>query len=104
MVYRGTEAYDFSLFEPQVVEPRRVRETQPVKRQAVKKQTKKPVKKTQTKTKVNAPAKKQGVNYTRQVNGTVRKVATTVDQYQHTVARHTQKAAISAGLKKAMCL
>lgn len=102
--YRESSAYDLSLFEPQVVEPRRVRETQqPVKRQAVKKQTKKPVKKTQTKTKVNAPAKKQGVNYTRQVNGTVRKVATTVDQYQHTVARHTQKAAISAGLKKAMC-
>ena len=102
--YRESSAYDLSLFEPQVVEPRRVRETQqPVKRQAVKKQTKKPVKKTQTKTKVNAPAKKQSVNYTRQENGTVRKVATTVDQYQHTVARHTKKAAVSAGLKKAMC-
>lgn len=102
--YRETSAYDLSLFEPQVVEPRRVRETQqPVKRQAVKKQTKKPVKKTQTKTRVNPPAKKQSVNYTRQVNGTVKKVANTVDQYQHTVARSSQKTAVSLGLKKAMC-
>ena len=102
--YRESSAYDLSLFEPQVVEPRRVRETQqPVKRQAVKKQTKKPVKKTQTKTRVNAPAKKQSVNYTRQVNGTVKKVTNTVDQYQHTVARNSQKTAVSSGLKKAMC-
>lgn len=103
--YRETSAYDLSLFEPQVVEPRRVRvEQQPVKRQAVKKQTKKqPVKKTQTKTVTKTPAKKQSVNYTKQANNTVRKVANTVDQYQHTVARHTQKAAVSLGLKKAMC-
>ena len=79
--YRETSAYDLSLFEPQVVEPRRVRETQqPVKRQAVKKQTKKPVKKTQTKTKVNAPAKKQSVNYNRHTSNTVKKVANTVYQ------------------------
>lgn len=102
--YRETSAYDLSLFEPQVVEPRRVRvEQQPVKRQAVKKQTKKPVKKTQTKTRVNPPAKKQSINYTRQVNGTVKKVANTVDQYHHTVARSSQKTAVSLGLKKAMC-
>lgn len=101
--YRESSAYDLSLFEPQVVEPRRVRVEQPVKRQAVKKQTKKPVKKTQTKTVTKTPAKKQSVNYTRQANNTVKKVANTVDQYQHTVARHTQKAAVSLGLKKAMC-
>lgn len=101
--YRETSAYDLSLFEPQVVEPRRVREAQPVKRQAVKKQTKKPVKKTHTKTVTKTPAKKQSVNYTRQANNTVKKVANTVDQYQHTVARNTQKAAVSLGLKKAMC-
>lgn len=101
--YRESSAYDLSLFEPQVVEPRRVRVEQPVKRQAVKKQTKKPVKKTQTKTATKTPAKKQSVNYTRQANNTVKKVANTVDQYQHTVARHTQKAAVSLGLKKAMC-
>ncbi len=101
--YRETSAYDLSLFEPQVVEPRRVREAQPVKRQAVKKQTKKPVKKTRTKTVTKTPAKKQGVDYTRQANNTVKKVANTVDQYQHTVARNTQKAAVSLGLKKAMC-
>ena len=101
--YQETSAYDLSLFEPQVVEPRRVRESQPVKRQAVKKQTKKPVKKTQTKTRVNSPVKKQSVNYTRQANNTVKKVANTVDQYQHTVARHSQKTAVSLGLKKAMC-
>ena len=57
--YRDSSAYDLSLFEPQVVEPRRERVEQPVKRQAVKKQTKKPVKKTQTKTNVKSPAKKQ---------------------------------------------
>ncbi|MBE6815052.1 MAG: hypothetical protein E7522_06330 [Ruminococcaceae bacterium] len=101
--YRETSAYDLSLFEPQVVEPRRVREAQPVKRQAVKKQTKKPVKKTHTKTVTKTPAKKQGIDYTRQANNTVKKVANTVDQYQHTVARNTQKAAVSLGLKKAMC-
>ena len=101
--YRESSAYDLSLFEPQVVEPRRVREAQPVKRQAVKKQTKKPVKKTHTKTVTKTPAKKQSVNYTRQANNTVKKVANTVDQYQHTVARNTQKATVSAGLKKAMC-
>ena len=101
--YRETSAYDLSLFEPQVVEPRRVREAQPTKRQAVKKQTKKPVKKTQTKTATKTPAKKQSVNYTRQTNNTVRRVANTVDQYQHTVARQSQKMAVSLGLKKAMC-
>ena len=101
--YRETSAYDLSLFEPQVVEPRRVREAQPTKRQAVKKQTKKPVKKTQTKTAKKTPAKKQSVNYTKQANNTVRKVANTVDQYQHTVARQSQKMAVSLGLKKAMC-
>ena len=101
--YRESSAYDLSLFEPQVVEPRRVREAQPVKRQAVKKQTQKPVKKTHTKTVTKTPAKKQSVNYTRQANNTVKKVANTVDQYQHTVARNTQKATVSAGLKKAMC-
>ncbi len=102
--YRETSAYDLSLFEPQVVEPRRVREPQPVKRQAVKKQTKKPVKKAQTKTTTKkAPVKKQSVDYNRQANYAVKKVANTVDQYQHTVARQSQKAAVSVGLKKAMC-
>ena len=101
--YRESSAYDLSLFEPQVVEPRKVREAQPVKRQSVKKQTKKPVKKTGTKTATKTPAKKQSVNYTSQANNTVRKVANTVDQYQHTVTRRTQKAAVSSGLKKAMC-
>ena len=75
--YQETSAYDLSLFEPQVVEPRRVRETQqPVKRQAVKKQTKKPVKKTQTKTRVNAPAKKQSVNYSKPKTNTVKRLTT----------------------------
>ena len=101
--YRDSSAYDLSLFEPQVVEPRRERVEQPVKRQAVKKQTKKPVKKTQTKTNVKSPAKKQSVNYSRPKNNTVKRVANTVDQYQHTVARQSQKAAVSLGLKKAMC-
>lgn len=100
--YRESSAYDLSLFEPQVVEPRRVRE-QPVKKQAVKTQTKKPVKKSHNKTTKKAPAKKQSVNYTRRTTDTVKRVAQTADQYQHTVSRHSQKAAVSAGLKKAMC-
>ena len=101
--YRETSAYDLSLFEPQVVEPRRVRESQPVKRQAVKKQTKKPVKKSQTRTSTKSPAKKQSVNYTRQTANTVRKVTATADQYQHTVSRHSQKTAVSSRIKKAIC-
>lgn len=101
--YRETSAYDLSLFEPQVVEPRRVREAQPVKKQTVKKQTKKPVKKSLTKTTKKAPQKKQSVNYTRQANDTVKRVSQAADQYQHTVARRTQKAFVSASLKKAMC-
>ena len=100
--YRDSSAYDLSLFEPQVVEPRRVRETQPVKRQAVKKQVKKPIKKTQTRTTTKTPVKKQSVNYRGQATDSVRRVANTVDQYQHTVARQSQSAVLSVFLKKAI--
>lgn len=99
--YRETSAYDLSLFEPQVVEPKRVREAEPVRTRQVKKQ---PVKKAAPKKSTKAPARKQSVNYTK-TNETVRKAAQTVDSYQHTVKRNSQKAAVSVGLKKAIaCL
>jgi len=99
--YRETSAYDLSLFEPQVVEPRRVREAEPVRTRQVKKQ---PVKKAAPKKSTKAPARKQSVNYTRTTE-TVRRAAQTVDSYQHTVVRNSQKAAVSVGLKKAIaCL
>lgn len=97
--YRETSAYDLSLFEPQVVEPRKVREAEPVRTKQVKKR---PAKKAAQKKSVKAPAKKQNVNYTRQTNDTVRKAVQTVDSYQHSVKRHSQKAAVSSALKKAI--
>lgn len=104
--YRETSAYDLSLFEPQVVETRRLTEAEPVRRQAPKKtNARKPVKKVAHKKTTKAPVKKQGVNYTRTTTQTVKRAVETVDSYQHTVARRTQKAAVSASLKKAIvCL
>ncbi len=99
--YRETSAYDLSLFEPQVVEPRRVRQTTPASRQPVKKQVKSQPAKKATQKRTTAPAKKQGVSYTR-TNNTVRKAVNTVDSYQKTVARQSQKTAVSQGLKKAI--
>lgn len=76
-MYRGTEAYDFSLFEPMVVE-------QPKKNN-----------KTEAPSKRKAPAKKQAHK-----NGNVSKV---LDNYQCTVERKTQSAGIPVAVKKAMC-
>ena len=96
--YRETSAYDLSLFEPQVVEPRRVRETTPARRQPVKKQVKsQPAKKVSQKKR--APTKRQSVSYTR-TNNTVRKAVNTVESYQQTVKRQSQKTAVSQSLKK----
>lgn len=80
MVYRETEAYDFSLFEPQVVE-------QPKKQGAKKAKSAKKAasaKKTTQKTKQHTSAK-------------------VIDNYQYEVERDAQKLSIPSSLKKAMC-
>ena len=92
--YRESSAYDLSLFEPQVVEPRRVREVEPARKQ--------PVKKTAHKKTTKKAVKKQNINYTSKGNSTVKRAAQTVDSYQHTVTRKSQSTAVSLGLKKAI--
>lgn len=101
--YTGSSAYDLSLFEPQVVQPRSVREAEPVRRQqakkpvskkaAAKKTTKKPVKKVNS-----APA--QAVRK----SSTVKRAIDTVDSYQHTVVRESKSAAVSPVLIKFMAV
>ncbi len=98
--YRETSAYDLSLFEPQVVETKRVRETEPVRKQQVKRA---PAKKTSSKT-VKKQSRPQSVEYTRKSNGTVRRAVETVDSHQHTVARNSKKAAVSPVLIKTMAI
>lgn len=98
--YRETSAYDLSLFEPQVVETKRVRETEPVRKQQVKRT---PAKKTSSKT-VKKQSRPQSVEYTRKSNGTVRRAVETVDSHQHTVARNSKKAAVSPMLIKTMAI
>ena len=78
MVYRGTEAYDFSLFEPQVIE-------QP------KKQNKTGV----NPKKANAPVRKSAPKKSN--------VANLIDNYQYEVERNAEKTAIPAVVKKVMC-
>ena len=68
--YRETSAYDLSLFEPQVVETKRVRETEPVRKQQVKRT---PAKKTSSKKTVKKQSRPQSVSYTRTTNNTVRR-------------------------------
>lgn len=103
--YRETSAYDLSLFEPQVVEPRRERPTPDNRKQAVKK----PVKKTtakKTAVKKTAPKKSAATRpaaprYTDiRSNETVRRATQTVDAYQTTVNRSSQKAVISGNVRK----
>ncbi|MBE6748897.1 MAG: hypothetical protein E7557_06675 [Ruminococcaceae bacterium] len=99
--YRETSAYDLSLFEPQVVEPRRVRETEPVRKQQVKKTPAKKASHNKTTKKSN---KKPSVNYTRATSNTVRRAVETVDSHQHTVVRNSKKAAVSPLLVKVMAI
>ena len=80
MVYRGTEAYDFSLFEPQVVEQPKKQSTK--KSQSTKKAA--PAKKTTQKTKHRTSAK-------------------VIDNYQYEVERDSQRIIIPSYVKKAMC-
>lgn len=79
MVYRGTEAYDFSLFEPQVIE-------QPKKQNKRVAEPKKP-----------APARKP-------VQKTQKNTASKImDNYQYEVQRDSQKTSVPSVIKKAMC-
>ena len=98
--YRETSAYDLSLFEPQVVETKRVRETEPVRKQQVKRT---PAKKTSSKI-VKKQSRPQSVEYTRKSNGSVRRAVETVGSHQHTVARNSKKIAISPVLIKTMAI
>ena len=99
--YRETSAYDLSLFEPQVVETKRVRETEPVRKQQVKRTT---AKKTSSKKTVKKQSRPQSVNYTRATNNTVRRAVETVDSHQQTVARNSKKTAVSPALIKTMVI
>jgi cell division protein FtsL len=78
MVYRGTEAYDFSLFEPQVIEEPRKQN----KSGSDKKRTKQPVRKS---------AQKKS------------KVTGIIDDFQYEVERDAKKSAVPGAVKKAMC-
>lgn len=78
MVYRGTEAYDFSLFEPQVIE-------QPKKQSETKTQPKK----------ATAPVRKKANKKSTAVN--------IIDNYQCEVERKAEKAFVPSSVKKAMC-
>ena len=99
--YRETSAYDLSLFEPQVVETKRVRETEPVRKQQVKRT---PAKKTSSKKTVKKQSRPQSVNYTRTTNNTVRRAVETVGSHQQTVARNSKKTAVSPALIKTMVI
>ena len=78
MVYRGTEAYDFSLFEPQVVEQKGKQNTK--KTQTAKKTTKKSTQKAKHRTS-----------------------AKVMDNYQYEVERNAKKLSIPSYAKKAVC-
>ncbi len=99
--YRETSAYDLSLFEPQVVETKRVGKTEPARTQQVKRT---PTKKTSSKKAVKKQSRPQSVNYTKTTNNTVRRAVGTVDSYQHTVARNSKKAAVSPLLVKSIAI
>ena len=107
--YNDSSAYDLSLFEPQQVQPRRTRETEPVRRQQVKKA---PQKKSAAKKSVKKTAKKSNNTYTRtqpvRKTSSVKKAINTVDSYQHTVDRESKNIAVSPivvkGIVVALCL
>ena len=77
MVYRGTEAYDFSLFEPQVIE-------EPKKQN-----------KTDSRPKRNAPVRKTAVKKSN--------VAEVIDNLQYEAERNAKSVAIPTAVKKIMC-
>lgn len=99
MAYRGSEAYDFSLFEPQVIEqPARVSKSA---RSAGKGAQVKHASANTAPRRANAPQRKaapQRKPVQRRSN-----VSHIVDNYQQTVERKTSSAVIPAPVKKAMC-
>ncbi len=78
MVYRGTEAYDFSLFEPQVIE-------EPKKQNKNNRQPKRNT----------APVRKTAVKKSN--------VAEVIDNLQYEAERNAKSVAIPTAIKKIMC-
>lgn len=96
MAYRGTEAYDFSLFEPQVIEQpnkQQSRRRMPVSNGA-------PARK-QVPAKRQAPARKTAPVVRREP--LAHNVIELVDSHQIVVERNSQTAIVPSALKKAMC-
>ena len=90
MAYRGSEAYDFSLFEPQIIE-------QPKKQQP---RTTKPAG-TAVKPQKKVPARsKQVVKKTVAVKDNAIGI---LDNYQVEVERSAQQASVPVSVKKALC-
>lgn len=84
MVYRGTEAYDFSLFEPKIVEqPGKKNNTKGYSQQA------------------NAPVRKPAPS-----RKTIQKqsnVVKLINEHQYEVERNSQNAVVPSVIKKIMC-
>ncbi len=89
MAYRGSEAYDFSLFEPQIIE-------EPKKQQP---RTAKPAG-TAVKPQKKAPARKQFAKTTTTVK---ENAINFLDNYQVEVERSAQQASVPVSVKKALC-
>lgn len=107
MAYRGTEAYDFSLFEPQVIEqPARV--SGPANKKAGKGAQVKRTHSSSAAPQRKATPQRKAAPQRRpapQHKTTHRKstVVTMVENHQQTVQRNASSAAIPVPLKKAMC-
>ena len=109
MAYRGSEAYDFSLFEPQVIEqpkkqqPRKVSNT----RTAVKSPAKKPVnksKKAPPKATATAPARTAVKKPVAPKTAPVKKnVIDLVESHRVEIDREVQTATVPDSVKKALC-
>ena len=99
MAYRGSEAYDFSLFEPQVIEqPVRVsKSAKGVGRGAQVKRASGNVAPQRRSAPQHKPAPQRKPVQKRS------NVSHVVDNYQQTVERKTSSAVIPAPVKKAMC-
>ncbi len=97
MAYRGSEAYDFSLFEPQVIEqpkkqqPRKVQNTKTAVKNPASKKAKAPVK---------AVPKRQAMS---KVTPVGKNVIELVESRQVEIQREVQTATIPAAVKKALC-
>ncbi len=95
MAYRGTEAYDFSLFEPQIIE--QPKKQQP--RSAVKQRNASPARK--------APVKRQAPVErpmpVRRREPIAHNVIELVDNHQVSIERNAETKLIPSSAKKAMC-